>query len=56
MLHSHGNMSYEKVQEVISELTDGKLNLSTGFLAGLEREFSDKTVIDRQHIWERMLK
>ena len=56
MLHSHGNMSYEKVQEVISELTDGKLNLSTGFLAGLEREFSDKTSLDRQHIWERMLK
>ncbi len=56
MLHSHGNMSYEKVQEVISELTDGKLNPSTGFLAGIEREFSDKTVIDRQHIWDRMLK
>ena len=56
MLHSHGNMSYEKVQEVICELTDGKLNPSTGFLEGLEREFSDKTVIDRQHIWERMMK
>lgn len=56
MLHSHGNMSYEKVQEVISELTDGKLNPSTGFLAGIEREFSDKTVIDRQHVWDRMMK
>ena len=56
ILHSHGNMSYEKVQEVISELTDGKLKPSTGFLAGLEREFSDKTSLDRQHIWDRMLK
>ena len=56
MLHSHGNMSYEKVQEVISELTDGKLKPSTGFLAGLEREFSDKTSLDRQHIWDRMLR
>lgn len=56
ILHSHGNMSYEKVQEVISELTDGKLKPSTGFLTGLEREFSDKTSIDRKHIWERMLR
>ena len=54
ILHSHGNMSYEKVQEVISELTDGKLHPSAGFLIGLEREFSDKSVLDRQHIWERM--
>lgn len=56
ILHSYGNMSYEKVQEVISELTFGKLRPSIGFLAGLEREFSDKSVPDRMHIEERMMR
>lgn len=55
ILHSHGNMSYDKVRIILSELTDGKLNLSTGFLNGLEREFSDKTLLDREHIRQRML-
>ena len=55
LLHSHGNMSYDKIIEILSDLTDGKLNPSKGMLAGLEKKFSEKSEADRQMIFNRML-
>lgn len=55
LLHSHGNMSYDKVKEVIFELTNGQLNISKGTLAVLEKEFSEKTEKERKKIEERLL-
>lgn len=55
LLHTHGNMSYEKVRETISDLTDGKINISCGTLAVLEKEFSKKTEAEREEIKRRML-
>lgn len=56
LLHTHGNMSYEKVRETISDLTNGKINISCGTLAVLEKEFSKKTEAERAEIKRRMLK
>lgn len=55
LLHSHGNMSYDKIIEVLSELTDGKLTPSKGMMADLEKKFSEKSAADRQQIFNRML-
>lgn len=55
LLHSHGNMSYDKIIEVISELTDGKLTPSKGMIADLEKKFSKRSEEDRKQIFNRML-
>lgn len=55
LLHTHGNMSYDKIIEVISELTDGRLCPSKGMIANLEKRFSEKSAEDRQQIFNRML-
>lgn len=55
LLHSHGNMSYEKILEVISELTDGRLCPSKGMIANLEKKFSSLSEEARQQIFNRML-
>lgn len=55
LLHTHGNMSYEKVKETIFDLTGGKINISGGTLAVLEREFSKKTEAERNEIKKNML-
>ncbi len=55
LLHSHGNMSYDKISEILSGLTDGKLTPSKGMMADLEKKFSAKSVRERQQIFSRML-
>ena len=55
LLHSHGNMSYDKIAEILSDLTDGKLTPSKGYMADLEKKFSQKSETDRQMIFNRML-
>ena len=55
LLHSHGNMSYDKISEILSDLTGGKLRPSKGMMADLEKKFSLKSVTDRQQIFNRML-
>jgi hypothetical protein len=55
LLHSHGNMSYDKIIEILSDLTGGRLKPSKGMLAGLEKKFSEKSAEDRQAIFNRML-
>jgi hypothetical protein len=48
-------MSYDKIIEVISELTDGKLTPSKGMIADLEKKFSKRSEEDRKQIFNRML-
>ena len=48
LLNSFCNVSIEKVSDLLRELTDGKLELSTGMICGLTKEFSRKTQEDRQ--------
>jgi len=55
LLHSHGNMSYDKISEILSDLTDGQLSPSKGMMADLEKKFSEKTETDRQQIFNRMI-
>ena len=55
LLHSHGNMSYDKIIEILSDLTDGRLKPSKGMIANLEKKFSEKSAGDRQQIFDRML-
>ena len=55
LLHSHGNMSYDKIMETLSDLTDGVLTPSKGMMANLEKKFSDRSVEDRRQIFSRML-
>jgi hypothetical protein len=55
LLHSHGNMSYDKIIEILSDLTDGRLRPSKGMIANLEKKFSDRSARDRQEIFNRML-
>ena len=43
LLNNRCNVSIEKVTELISDLTGDQLNLSTGMINGLSREFSRKT-------------
>jgi hypothetical protein len=55
LLHAHGNISFDKISEVLSDLTDGRLNPSKGMMADLEKKFSVKSAADRQQIFNRML-
>jgi hypothetical protein len=48
-------MSYDKISEILSDLTGGKLRPSKGMMADLEKKFSLKSVTDRQQIFNRML-
>lgn len=46
LLNSYCNVSIEKVQESLFELTDGQLQISKGMINGLWKEFSGKTEAD----------
>jgi predicted nucleic acid-binding Zn-ribbon protein len=48
LLNNHCNVSIGKVAEIISELTGGKLNISTGMICGLSEEFSKKTETEQK--------
>ena len=55
LLNSHCNVSIGKVSEILSELTDGELNLSTGMICGLSRQFSLKTEKEQKKAFADML-
>jgi hypothetical protein len=55
LLNNYGNVSIGKVSELISELTGGKLNMSTGMICGLSKEFSRKTAAEQKKAFADML-
>lgn len=55
-LHTHGNMTYDKVAETIADLTEGKLCPSKATLCVLEKELSVKALPELVKIEEELLK
>ena len=55
LLNNHCNVSIGKVSGILSELTDGELNLSTGMICGLSRQFSLKTEAEQKKAFADML-
>ena len=55
LLNNYGNVSIGKVSELMSELTGGKLNMSTGMICGLSKEFSLKTAAEQKKAFADML-
>jgi hypothetical protein len=55
LLNNQCNVSIAKVSEIISELTNGELNLSAGMICGLSRQFSLKTDDDQKKAFADML-
>ena len=50
MLSNFGNMSLGKICDTLREVSHGKVNISRGTVAGLCREFSEKSKPERQKI------
>jgi hypothetical protein len=55
LLNSYCNVSIAKVSELISELTGGKLEISTGMINGLTNEFSRKTEEEQKKAFNEIL-
>jgi len=55
MLNSYCNVSIAKVSDIICELTDGKLRISTGMICGLTKEFSLKTEPEQKKAFADLL-
>ena len=55
LMTSYCNVSIRKTGELISSLTDGKLHISTGMIAGLPSELKKKTEKDRIEIIYRLM-
>jgi len=55
LLNNYGNVSIGKVSELISDLTGGELNMSTGMICGLSKEFSRKTAAEQNKAFADML-
>lgn len=55
LLPSYCNVSIRKTAELVRSLTDNKLNISTGMIAGLPKELKDKTEEDRKEIVRRLM-
>ena len=51
LLNTHCCVSLDKVQELITEMTGGKLQLSKGMLNGLTKEFSEKTECEQKEVF-----
>lgn len=49
------NVSHDKVRTFLSEVTNGKLNISKGMINGLCKEFSKKTDAEKSEIAGRMM-
>ena len=54
-LNDYCNVSVEKTQEFISNLTGGNVRMSAGMINGLAKEFSAKTETERKKIFATML-
>ena len=55
LLNNRCNVSIEKTSDFISELTNGELNLSTGMINGLSKDFSKKTEPEQKKAFADML-
>lgn len=55
LLHTVGNMSYGKIQELLRDSTNGVISPSIGWLCGLEKEFTDKSLEEWKKIQETIL-
>jgi hypothetical protein len=55
LLNNHCNVSIGKCSEIISELTGGELNLSTGMICGLSKQFSLKTEAEQKKAFANLL-
>lgn len=56
LLNSHCFVSFDKIRDLIRELTDGRLNLSKGMLSGINKDISEKTDEERKKIFEELLR
>lgn len=48
LLNNRYGVSIEKAREFLSDMTDGELQISTGMINGLSKEFSDKTEAEQK--------
>lgn len=55
LLNNHCNVSIDKTSALISEISDGKVMFSRGFINDLPRQFSENTVDDHARIFNRLL-
>ena len=55
LLNNRYCVSIKNVREVLSEMTDNELQISTGFINGLSKEFSQKTEAERKDLFADML-
>jgi len=56
LLNNYCNVSIAKVKEFMRELTDGALDISTGFINGLAKKFSNNTKAMRQELFDDLVK
>lgn len=54
MLNSYYNVPIDKTSDLISELTQGEINLSHGLICGLSKEFSRKTEAEQKRAFADM--
>jgi len=55
LLNNYCNVSIDKTREIIEGISDGKILLSKGLIAGLSHRFSDATSEERQKIYQHLL-
>ena len=56
LLNNYYNVSVSKIQQCISDITGGVVNLSTGMICGLSSDFSSATLSDRANIFSQLRK
>lgn len=55
LLNNHCNVSIDKVRGFLSELTEGKLQISKGMINGLSKEFSKRTEAEQKKSFSDLL-
>lgn len=55
MINNDLYTSIDKTKVFLEEVTHGELSLSTGFICGLSKEFSEKTEEEREEIFRHMM-
>lgn len=56
LLNNYCNVSVRKTSEFFSELSDGAIQLSAGFISQLKQEFSTKSKEDREKIFKALVR
>lgn len=55
LLGNECNVSHAKIKKLISEMTDGEVEISVGMINGLCREFSEKTEPEKKEIIKELM-